>query len=106
MNMVKIYDSLYTTISKATMHVIDNLFNNPSAFELVQVQKQQNGQDCGLFAIGIATAILFEIDVTRMQLCTKEMRNHLHTFQCSVNFIISNKQLLIISLKLLLKLFI
>ena len=76
---IQVYDSLYSVIDEASKKVIQNLFER-SRTKIVQVnvQKQLGGDDCGLFAIGISTALLYDIDVTMIQFHQCEMRHHLH----------------------------
>ena len=76
---IQVYDSLYPMVNEASKKVMLNLFEG-SRRKIVQVnvQKQLGGQDCGLFAIGISTALLNNIDVTTIQFNQHEMRHHLH----------------------------
>jgi Ulp1 family protease len=56
-----------------------NLFGKgQSSIIHVNVQKQSGIKDCGLFAIAMSTALLFNIDVTAVYFHQLEMRQHLH----------------------------
>jgi hypothetical protein len=76
---IQIYDSIYDILDEETKNVIVNLLELSSSptFDLVQVQKQVGGQDCGLFAIGIVLSLLFHIDVTSIVFNQSQMRPHL-----------------------------
>jgi hypothetical protein len=45
--------------------------------EMVDKQKQIGGQDCSLFAVATAPAILFGHDAASIYFSQKAMRNHL-----------------------------
>ena len=53
---VNIYDSVYSSVDKATIAVITQLFQS-SAVKMVKSPKQKGGTDCGVFAIATATAL-------------------------------------------------
>lgn len=50
---VSIYDSVYSSVNKATMAIITHLFQSSK----VKSPKQRWGSDCGVFAIAMATAL-------------------------------------------------
>ena len=53
-DVVQIYDSLYDTADD----VVKTVFGSSVRVEMAKIQKQQpNSNNCGLFAIAIATAI-------------------------------------------------
>ena len=58
---VQVYDSAYSELDFATKDVITKLFSTASC-ELVPVGKQHGGNDCGLYAIAIATALAHTTD--------------------------------------------
>ena len=61
--------------------VVKNLFGSSVSIEMAKMQKQQShSNNCGLFAIAIATAILFKDDPEKLVFKEQEMRQHL--LQC------------------------
>ena len=71
---VNIYNSVYSTVDEETDKVLANLFHYTS---VKVMQKQVGGNDCGLFAIAIATAIAFGADPTKLHFDQAAMRSHL-----------------------------
>ena len=58
---VFVYDSMYTTISTNVKRQIAAIMARPEekiTVNMMDVQKQAGGSDCGLFAIAFATALL------------------------------------------------
>ena len=53
---VNIYDSVYSSVDKATIAIITQLFQS-SAVKMVKSPKQKGGTDCSVFAIARATAL-------------------------------------------------
>ena len=53
---VQVFDPVYSTLDKATLDVIANLFHS-STVKMMECQKQEGGKDCGLYAIAYATTI-------------------------------------------------
>ena len=53
---VSVYDSIYSSVDKATMAIITDLFQS-SKVKIVKSPKQRGGNDCGVFAIAMATAL-------------------------------------------------
>ena len=79
-NIIEIYDSLFTTVTNKTRATVTNLFQpipgKKPRLKNMKSQKQQGSQDCGLFAIAIVTAILFNQD-TSTKFSQQRMRDHL-----------------------------
>ena len=74
---VQVYDSVYSVIEQDTRDVISNLFllpNNPM-IHIAEMQKQRGANQCGLFAIAVATNILSGISTQQFQ--EQHMRSHL-----------------------------
>ena len=82
---VKVYDSIYTHVDEKSKVVIRNLFhlqsNTSDCIEIVPTKKQSGVRDCGLYAIAVATALLFGEDPSEKQ---SDMRNHLEILYFSV----------------------
>ena len=76
------HDSIFSVVADATKKVIRNLFK-VSEIEVMKTQKQTGSQDCGLFAIAYATALLNGIDVSNITFAQSKMREHL--LSCFVN---------------------
>lgn len=78
-DVVRIYDSLYNTADDIVKTVTKNLFGGSVRVEMVaHMQKQQShSNNCGLFAIAIATAILFKSNLEKLSFKEEEMREHL-----------------------------
>ena len=53
---VLVYDSAYSTVDERTSSIISNLFLSDNII-IKHIQKQCNGEDCGLFTTANATAI-------------------------------------------------
>ena len=73
-DVVLVYDSLYTSIDKATTETICNVFSESTTVELMPSQKQKGGADC---AIAMATGIAFGVDPTALRFSQTRMRDHL-----------------------------
>ena len=56
-DIVRIFDSLYTSIDEETLKRILELFGSDTKVEMVDCPKQQGDKDCGVFAIAIATSL-------------------------------------------------
>ena len=52
--VVHVYDSLYKTLSKETVHLITRMVHVPSSELKVDVEKQSNGSDCVVLTIAYA----------------------------------------------------
>ena len=61
---------------KQIKYILANLFPSFSV-KVMQTQKKVGGNDCGLFAIAIATAIVFGADPTKLLFDQAAMRSHL-----------------------------
>ena len=73
---VKIYDSLYKSIHKETVTVVQNMFKKVGKvkIEIADMQVQKGSTDCGVFAIAVATSLLYGINPSYKQ---DKMRDHL-----------------------------
>lgn len=64
---MKIYDSLQLVPSESTKEIIGNYFklkSNALSLQVMNTQKQDNGFDCGVFAIIYAFDLAFGFDPT------------------------------------------
>ena len=77
---VMVYDSVYQNIDSGTECVIKNLFGHSLTIHMVHIPKQDGGQDCGVFAIAIATALAYGMNVATLKFNQVAMRPHL--IQC------------------------
>jgi hypothetical protein len=78
MNVVQIYDSLYTSVSNATKKNICNFVNvaeNELVLKVMNVQQQSDGSSCGVFAAAFAVSLAFGCDPTH--LIFFQIREHL-----------------------------
>ena len=73
---VKIYDSLYKSIHEGTITVVQNMFKKVGKFkiEIADMQEQEGSTDCGVFAIAVATSLLYGVSPSYNQ---DKMRDHL-----------------------------
>ena len=55
--VVKVYDSLYTSVDQATLQLISTLFGSDTQVKVEVGPKQLGVKDCGLFAIAMATLL-------------------------------------------------
>ena len=81
--VVNIYDSAYNFLSLNTKKQICSLWQPSSdqvEFQLVNVQRQPNSSDCGLFAIANATELAHGRDPLLCMWDACQMREHL--FNC------------------------
>ena len=74
---VKVFDSVYTSVDKDTKTVIAGLFQSSERLKIAALQKQRGGDDCGLFAIAVATALSFGVDPSEVAFQQDAMRPHL-----------------------------
>ncbi len=58
-NKVYVYDSIYRTIDRETERIIKNLFPLSESLEPIRISQQTGGQDCGVFAIAVSTALAY-----------------------------------------------
>ncbi|EDO41537.1 predicted protein [Nematostella vectensis] len=81
--MVNIYDSLYNNVIADEIESQIICLMGPNVYpglQVVPVQQQQNGSDCGVFAAAFATSILHYIPPETVQFDLSKMRKHL--FEC------------------------
>jgi len=77
---VNLYDSLYHNIIYS--EVEDQVINlvgqeNYTGIQVVPVQQQRNGSDCGVFAAALATCLAYGIPPQTVQFDVCKMRAHL-----------------------------
>ena len=82
---IDIYDSFYLSIDKE--HINDFLklihTNEPSVtFRNMKMQLQKNNDDCGVFAIAVATSLCFGEDPTVVRWNVESMTMRTHLLQC------------------------
>ena len=76
---VSLYDSLYSDQDGDTMSAISQsleVHRPPVIINLMKTGKQKGGNDCGLFAVGVLTALAFGVDVTKVKFDQEGMRPH------------------------------
>ena len=77
---INIFDSMYSTLSSFCKdQICALLFANDKVInvEFIDVDKQENTYDCGLYAIAYATSVCHGDDVSQMKYNCAEMRPHL-----------------------------
>ena len=77
---IKYYDSSYAEIFEETERVIANLIPSPTCtveIDIMMTRKQVGTNDCGLFAIAIATTLANREDPSTLIYIQDEMRAHL-----------------------------
>lgn len=74
---VLVYDSVYRTLDQPTTNIILNLFPASTSTELVQVNRQRGGLDCGVFAVAISTSLTFQQNPAVIKFDQPAMRAHL-----------------------------
>ena len=81
-NEVKIYDSVFLSPDLETRTVCLNLFDIAKKPKLIYelVQKQEGGDDCGVFSIAFATALAHGQNPVGAHFVQSDMRHHL--LQC------------------------
>ena len=78
--VVRVYDSMYSSIDQATAKLIQTNFHcSMLNIRLMSCQKQVGAVDCGLFAIALATSIAFGDDPSTRRYSQEKMRSHLLT---------------------------
>ena len=78
--IVNLYDSLYhNVISKEVEEQAINLVGTDSfsGLNVVPIQQQRNGSDCGVFAAAFATALVHGVSPNLLEFDTTKLRNHL-----------------------------
>ena len=78
-NEVKIYDSVFSSPDLETQSICLNLFDiaNKSKLTYEPVQKQESGDDCGVFSIAFATALAHGLNPVGVHFVLSHMRQHL-----------------------------
>ena len=74
---VKIFDSAYSSIDEETSKLVCKLLGRLANITVVGIPKQLGGQDCGLFAIAIATSLATGGDPAELVYDQAAMRAHL-----------------------------
>ena len=75
---VLVYDSLYRTLDQPTENIISNSVSPAATItELVQVNRQTGGLDCGVFAVAISTALAFQQNPAVIKFDQPALRPHL-----------------------------
>ena len=91
---IEIYDSLYTSVNALTHTRVTNIFqpipDKKPRLKVMKMQKQVGAQDCGLFAVAIATAILFGHD-TSVRFNQKIMRPSCEVLSKKITSTISSR---------------
>lgn len=72
-----VYDSVYCSADQETSFILRNLFGSCQGVRFVECQKQMGSNDCGLFVIAMACALLFGINPNYCSFNQKLMRFHL-----------------------------
>ena len=78
---VNLYDSLYhNIILNEVQEQVLNLVGRSkfTGIQVVPVQQQPNGSDCGVFAAAFATCLAYGIHPETVQFVVPKMRSHLH----------------------------
>ena len=73
---VLVYDSVFNSLDNDTVGIIRNLFCCDN-IKMVECQKQRGLNDCGLFSIANATAVVNGIDSKKLKYIQGDMRTHL-----------------------------
>ena len=72
-----VYDSLYKMIEDNVKQQLDALFHDEKSFELLPLQTQQGGADCGFFAVAVLVEILHgHIDLSKTVFVQNQLRSH------------------------------
>ena len=76
---VNLYDSLFHDIiaNEVEEQLKDLMANNFTGMNIVPVQQQGNGSDCGVFSIAFATCIVYGRDPSIVTFDVPQMRPHL-----------------------------
>ena len=79
---VNLYDSLFSKVSEDLRRQIKCLIGDDLLhhINIMTVQQQQNGYDCGLFAIAFATCLAFHISLENAEFDCIQMCNHLNKY--------------------------
>lgn len=81
-NDVKIYDSVFSSLDLETQSICINLFDNAKKSKLTYepVQKEEGGDDCGVFSIAFAIALAHGVNPVSVHFVQSHM--HQHLLQC------------------------
>ena len=71
------YDSIFNSVDKNTKEIIANLFGPSVMPRLAESSKQSGGADCGLYAIGNATALAFGLNPSQIKFHQSSLCSHL-----------------------------
>ena len=77
---VNVYDSLYSSVSSKTIHLIASMTSSSAAklvVRMMDVEKQSNGSDCGVLAIAYAFDICSGFNPCRVRFDHRTIRQHL-----------------------------
>ena len=69
---------MYRTLDQGTKNILSNLFESESHV-LAPTNKQTGGQDCGVYAIAMSTALAHYEDPTVLRFDQPSLRPHLIT---------------------------
>ena len=78
--VVNVYDSMYPTVSSATLKLIASLVYSPAeqlVVRMMDVGRQSNGSDCGVLAIAFAYDICNGDDPCTVKYDHRSIRRHL-----------------------------
>ncbi len=73
---LSIYDSVFSSMDDELLEIINLLFDF-TTYTFIKFQKQTGFNDCGLFALAAACALVFDQDPSLCQFNQEAMRNHL-----------------------------
>ena len=78
-NEVKVYDALFSSLDSEMRTICLNLFDIAKKPKLTyqQVQQQEGGDDCGVFSIAFATALLHNQNPVNLRFIQSSMHSHL-----------------------------
>ena len=74
---VLVYDSIYQTLNSKTNSIILKFFPTSTSAELVKISRQTGGEDCGVFAVAIATALALHRNPAAITFDQPAMWSHL-----------------------------
>jgi hypothetical protein len=80
--VLRVYDSLYKTLSKEAIHLIVSMVHVPSShlnIVMMDVEKQSNGSDCGVLAIAYAFDLCSGMNPCSVRFDHSKIRPHLTT---------------------------